>query len=625
MIPEGPSARAWSRLLEALGRRPDAWQPILDDWSRQHLALWQQLLGEASPAAAHGAGPADRSMATPRADPPAQVDPANPATRPSTGAPGPLPTDSSAPASADAQPHFELPPVLDRRFSDPAWSTHPWFDYLRRAYLLGAECGRRLVDASGLAPEEQRRARFFVEQWLDATAPSNFPGTNPEVLARAAGTGGESVARGLQRLTADLARGSLTMTDEEAFEVGRDLAVTPGVVIDRSEIAELIHYRPARPRARSRPLVIVPPFINRYYILDLQPHNSFVRYALDQGLDVFLVSWRNVPEPLGHLGWADYAKQGVLRPLAIASELSGAAQVNALGFCVGGTLLATALAWAAARGEHPVASVTLLTTMLDFSDVGEIGAYIDEGFVAECEQRHAHGGIVDGRTLALTFATLRANDLLWRNVVEHYLKGRDPEAFDLLYWNADGTNLPGVLYAWYLRNLYHENRLRTPGRLALGGEPLDLRAIRASWYLLAAEEDHIVPWQTAWHSARLLRGPRRFALAASGHIAGVVNPAARKRRHYRAGPMAGTRPQEWFDRHEAQQGSWWEDWAAWICRRSGPQRKAPASLDSPAYPALEPAPGRYVRERHLAAPPAAAAGPQASPPDGAGPSGPART
>jgi polyhydroxyalkanoate synthase len=605
VIPEGPAARAWTRLLEALGRRPDAWQPILDDWSRQHLALWQRLLGEGSPPATADARSADPS----RADPAARGSHADRA----AGAPPPGAAGSGSPVALDARADVALPPVLDRRFSDPAWSAHPWFDYLRRAYLLGAECARRLVDASGLPPDEQRRAHFFVEQWLDATAPSNYPGTNPEVLARAAGTGGESVARGLQRLTADLARGALTMTDERAFEVGRDLAVTPGVVIDRSEVAELIHYRPARAQVHGRPLVIVPPFINRYYILDLQPHNSFVRYALEQGLDVYLVSWRNVPEPLGHLGWADYAKQGVLRPLAIASELSGAARVNALGFCVGGTLLATALALAAARGEHPVASATLLTTMLDFSDVGEIGAYIDEGFVAECEQRHAHGGIVDGRSLALTFATLRANDLLWRNVVEHYLKGRDPEAFDLLYWNADGTNLPGVLYAWYLRNLYRENRLRAPGGLTLDGEPLDLRSIRASWYLLAAEEDHIVPWQSAWHSARLLRGPRRFALAASGHIAGVVNPAARKRRHFRAGPMAGTQPGDWFDRHEARPGSWWEDWAAWMRRRSGARRNAPAALDDPAHPALEPAPGRYVRERSVAPPPTAATNARGSP------------
>jgi polyhydroxyalkanoate synthase len=655
MTPEGPSARAWARLIEALGRRPEAWRPILEDWSDQHQALWKRLLGEtnrasspadarpstspatggppnpapaaAAPADADGLLPTGAPSRSDTAGPSAQDIPAagpNAGERAATTQANAGATTAAAPpggsiapgvpegydAGAAERPVADLPPVRDRRFADPAWSAHPWFDYLRRAYLLGADCARRMVEAAGLPPEEQRRARFFVEQWLDATAPSNFPGTNPEVLAQAAGSGGESVARGLRRLAADLARGSLTMTDEQAFEVGRDLATTPGVVVDRTEIAELIHYRPQRARVRARPLLIVPPFINRYYILDLQAHNSFVRYALEQGLDVYLVSWRNVPEPLGRLSWTDYATEGVLRPLAIARDLSGSPQVNALGFCVGGTLLATALALAAGRGEHPVASVTLLTTMLDFSDVGEIGAYIDEGFVAECEQRHAGGGIVDGRSLALTFATLRANELLWRNVVEHYLKGREPEAFDLLYWNADGTNLPGVLYAWYLRNLYHENRLREPGALALGGVPLDLRAIRASWYLLAAEDDHIVPWQTAWRSARLLRGPRRFALAASGHIAGVINPAARNRRHHRAAPLSGAEPQAWHERNPRRPGSWWSDWAGWIGRRSGAWRTAPAALDSAAHRALEPAPGRYVRERHVpsAVAPAEAAG-----------------
>jgi polyhydroxyalkanoate synthase subunit PhaC len=575
-----PGAQAWSALAAALAGKPEVWQRLGRELTEQHIALWQHLIGAA------GAGAVTTDPGTTR------------------------PEAAEAKAALDpALAELAAQAAADRRFSAPAWQSHPWFDYLRRAYLLNAGWVERAIAAAGLDTDGERRARFFARQWLDAIAPANFAPTNPEVLQLAAQTSGDSLARGMQRLQQDLERGTLTMTDEQAFEVGRNLALTEGAVIHRNEVMELIHYRPLTKKVRARPLVIVPPFINKYYILDLQPGNSFVRFALEQGFNVFIVSWRNAPPSLGHLRWEDYAERGVLGAIDIAREVSGAPQVAALGFCVGGTLLSTALALAAARGEQPAASVTLLATMLDFSDVGEIGVYIDRDYVERCEQRFradAEPDVMSGRDLAFTFASLRANDLIWRFVVDHWLKGKAPEAFDLLYWNSDGTNLPGALYAWYLRQMYFENNLRVPGRVVLAGTPIDLRAIDTAWYLLAAEEDHIVPWQTAFAARALLRGSREFVLAASGHIAGVINPAARNRRHFftaagRAGKDAPARSDRsasaWRARAERHDGSWWTHWAAWARRRAGPLVAAPASPGDARHPPTDAAPGRYVRER----------------------------
>jgi len=550
-------ARALNTLVAALERSPGTWQALGRELTERHLALWQSIVGQ-----------------TPQATPP----------------------DPELPAAA----------ARDRRFSAPAWQSHPWFDYLRQAHLLNERWLDRAIEAAALDPAGERHVRFFLRQWIEAMSPANFAPTNPEVLELAARSGGESLARGLQRAAEDTRRGALTMTDEDAFAVGRNLALTPGSVIHRNEIVELIHYRPACPTVHARPLVIVPPFINKYYILDLQPGNSFVRFALEQGFDVYILSWRNAPAELGHLRWEDYAQRGVLESIRIAREVSGSAQVNTLGFCVGGTLLSTALALAAARGEQPSAATTLLATMLDFSDVGDIGVYIDRDYVEACERRFdpaAAPAVMSGRDLAFTFASLRANDLIWRFVVDHWLKGKSPEPFDLLYWNSDGTSLPGVLYAWYLRQMYFENNLRHPGRVRLDGVPIDLRCIRGPWYLLAAEEDHIVPWRTAWLARALLRGRREFVLAASGHIAGVVNPAAKNRRHYyaasaaAASPARTKTPEAWMAAASRHEGSWWTHWAAWLKKRSGRRVKAPDIDAHPAYPPIDPAPGRYVLER----------------------------
>jgi len=482
----------------------------------------------------------------------------------------------------------------DPRFHAPEWRTLPFFRLLEAGYRLNARWLQELLDAAELAPASARRLRFALRQMVDALAPTNFPATNPEAVRAALESGGESLRAGLANLRADLGRGRLSMSDPGAFQVGRNLAVTEGAVVYENPIAQLIQYRPRQARVHARPLLVVPPFINKYYILDLQPHNSFVRFALDRGLQVFLVSWRNVPAALGGASWEDYIRRGVLEPLDAVLEVSRTRSANALGFCVGGTLLATALAVMARPAR--VASLTLLATMLDYADVGEIGVYVDEASVRQSEREHAEGGRVSGARLAAAFASLRANELIWHFVVDNYLLGRTPRAFDLLHWNGDSANLPGRLYAWYLRNLYLENNLRAPGRLRLCGRAADLRRLRMPSYLLATREDHIVPWRSAYASTRLLSGRIEFVLGASGHVAGVVNaPAAGRRQYWVNGNLDGD-ADAWLAGATVQPGSWWNHWAQWLLPQSGRLVSAPPALGSAAHPPIEAAPGRYVRE-----------------------------
>jgi polyhydroxyalkanoate synthase len=483
----------------------------------------------------------------------------------------------------------------DHRFDAPAWAQLPFFRLIKQLYLLNAAWLTDLVHAAALPPAQARRVAFVLHQALDAMAPTNFLATNPEVIELAARTSGASLLEGLRNLKVDTVRGRMAMTDESAFEVGRNLAITPGEVVYENPVAQLIQYAPLTARVHARPLLIVPPFINKYYILDLQPENSFVRYALEQGHQLFMVSWRNASAGLEHATWDDYARQGVVEPLDVLLEITGARQANALGFCVGGTLLASTLAAMPRRGR--VASLTLLATMLDFTDVGEIGAYIDELYVQQCEAQFRDGGLMQGRRLADAFASLRANELVWRFLIENYLKGRAPPAFDLLYWNSDSANLPGPLFAWYLRNMYLENNLRIARRLRVLGAPADLGRITAPTYILATREDHIVPWTSAYSSTRLLGGTMEFVLGASGHIAGVVNPAAGGRRCYWTAPLDGSAAQHWLSQTTRVAGSWWPHWSAWLARRAGRRIPAPGALESARYPRIEPAPGRYVRER----------------------------
>ncbi len=489
------------------------------------------------------------------------------------------------------------PDAADSRFRAPEWRQEPYFDYLAQSYLLTAQWLREIVDAAKLEPRAKRKIEFFTRQFVDAMSPANFAWSNPEAMRLAAETEGESLARGMRNLAADLDKGMISMTDETAFEVGRNLAVTPGAVIYQNDFMQLIQYRPSTDTVHERPLVMVPPCINKYYILDLQPENSFVRYAVERGHTVFMVSWRNMPAEMGRATWDDYLEHGVMKALSVAAEACGAGKVNALGFCVGGTLLGSALAVLRARGDARVASLTLLATMLDFSDTGELSVFVDEAYVRKREHEFAQGGVLPGRELALTFASLRANALIWHYVVNNYLKGRTPEPFDLLYWNGDSTNLPGAMYAYYVRNMYLENNLRTPGKLAMCGMSVDLGRIDMPAYLLATREDHIVPWRTAYASTRLLGGRIEFVLSASGHIAGVINPAWKNRRNFWLNPDREGDPGTWLAAATSHPGSWWAHWADWLAPFGGPQVPARLRPGSEQYREIEPAPGRYVEEK----------------------------
>jgi polyhydroxyalkanoate synthase len=505
-------------------------------------------------------------------------------------------TAVAATAPDAAPPQIVEPEANDRRFRSAEWR-QPYFSFLAQSYLLHARWLAEIVDAVEIAPQAKKKLAFYARQYIDALAPANYAWSNPEALKLAVETRGESLARGLRNLAGDVRRGLVSMTDEAAFEVGGNLAITPGAVVYENELMQLIQYRPMAGSVYERPLVIVPPCINKYYILDLQPQNSFVRHAIEQGHTVFMVSWRNMSESMGTTTWDDYLEQGVLRALDVAQDITGADKLNALGFCVGGTLLASALAVQRARGEDRVASLTLLATMLDFCDTGEISVFVDKAYVRKREHDFENGGVMPGRELALTFASLRANDLIWPYVANNYLKGRTPEAFDLLYWNSDSTNLPGAMYAYYVRNMYLENNLKKPGKLTMCGIPVDLRRIDMPAYVLATREDHIVPWRTAYASARHLKGTLEFVLAASGHIAGVINPASRNRRNYWLGGKLVKDPERWLSAARSMPGSWWTHWSEWLARHAGERIPACTSLGSEEYPEIERAPGRYVKER----------------------------
>ncbi len=495
---------------------------------------------------------------------------------------------------------FVTPEPGDRRFAAPEWRASPVFDYFHQSYLLSSRYMLRMVDLLPAENEQmRRRLRFFARQMVDALAPSNFAASNPEFIQRALATQGKSITDGINNLLGDVTKGRISMSDETAFELGRNLAATPGAVVFENEVMQLIQYAPLTARVAKRPLLVVPPCINKYYVMDLQAENSLVRYIVEQGHTVFLISWRNPQAAQGGLTWDDYLEHGPIAALEVVRRIARGATVNALGFCVGGTLLASALAVLAARGENGVASLTLLTTLLDFADTGEIGLLIDETSVQERERSIGQGGLLPARDLQNTFSFLRANDLVWHYVAQHYLKGEKPAAFDLLYWNADSTNLPGPFAAWYFRHLYLENRLCRPGDLTMCGERIDLGQLTMPTYLLAAREDHIVPWQSAYQSTRLLGGECRFVLGASGHIAGVINPASKNKRNHWVNADLRPSAEVWLAHAEPVAGSWWGDWLKWLADQAGDQRRAPARLGNAAFKPIEPAPGRYVRERAI--------------------------
>ncbi len=489
------------------------------------------------------------------------------------------------------------PEPADRRFAGDAWRQGP-YAWTASLYLLNEEFMKRLAGSVEGGDEKTReRIRFATEQWLAAISPANFLLTNPEAQRRVLETQGESLRSGIGNLLTDLQRGRISQTDESAFEVGVNVATTPGSVVFENELIQLIQYAPTTETVGSRPLLMIPPCINKFYILDLQPQNSLVAYAVAQGHTVFVVSWRNVHADQGHLGWDDYLELGVVEPVRVAREICDVDRINALGFCVGGTLLSAGAAVLAGRGDDWIESMTLLTSFIDFSRPGSIGVFIDEHQVAYRESTIGSGGIMPGRELALTFNYLRPNDLVWNYVVANYLKGEPPPAFDLLYWNADSTNLPGPMYCWYLRHMYLQNELRQPGRLTCLDVPLDVGEIGVPTYIYASREDHIVPWQGAYESTQLLSGPLRFVLGASGHIAGVINPPAKGKRSHWLGENLPEDAEEWFAQASERPGSWWPDWAQWLSAFAGEQRRAPSLPGNARYRAIEPAPGRYVKEK----------------------------
>ena len=485
----------------------------------------------------------------------------------------------------------------DKRFTAEAWRNDPCFDLMRRTYLSYAEYLQGAVESVPMDDKTKAQMRYGMRQFIDAMSPSNFLVTNPEAMQVAIETGGQSLMQGMNLFFEDLAKGRVSSTDEKAYEVGKNIATTPGAVIFENELMQLIQYAPATDTVRERPLLMIPPCINKYYILDLQPDNSIVRYIVSQGHTVFMVSWRNIGPEQGHLTWDDYLEQGVMRAIDVARGVSGAEKVNTLGFCIGGTLLASAVAVMRGRNEDPVASITLLTTMLDFADTGEISTLVTEQSIAAREAAIGGGGLMQGKELAFAFSSLRANDLIWQYVVNNYLKGKAPPAFDLLYWNADSTNLPGPMFCWYVRNTYLENNLRVPGKSIQCGEAVNLSLIKVPTFLYASREDHIVPWRTAYASTQLLPHETTFVLGASGHIAGVINPASKNKRNHWVAGAAGPDPDRWLQTAREVPGSWWPEWSNWLREQAGAEVPAPKTVGSRKYPRIEAAPGRYVKEK----------------------------
>ncbi len=494
-----------------------------------------------------------------------------------------------------------IPEIKDRRFSSAAWKSSPYHAFTASAYLLNAKFMNALADSVEVDEKIRKKIRFAVQQGIDAMSPSNFLATNPEAQRKIIDTKGESLTRGIMHMVADMRRGHISQTDESAFEVGRNVATTEGAVVFENEVMQLLQYRPLTPTVYKRPLLMVPPCINKFYILDLQPDNSVIRHAVAQGHTVFVVSWVNPDESHSGLTWDDYIESGAITAIETAQAISGEKQINVLGFCVGGTILSTALAVMAARGKKPASSLTLLTTMLDFSDVGGIDIYVDEAQVMQREQAIGKGGLMPGRDFAAAFSSLRPNDLVWNYVESNYLKGEEPPPFDLLYWNADSTNLPGPMFCYYLRNMYLENKLLIPGRLSVNGDPVDLGRVQAPAFIYASREDHIVPWASAYVTTGLIntgkRSNNRFVLGASGHIAGVINPPAKKKRSYWTNDEMPVAADQWLAEATEHPGSWWTEWTDFLATHAGEQVAAPKKYGNARHKPIEPAPGRYVKVR----------------------------
>jgi polyhydroxyalkanoate synthase len=496
-----------------------------------------------------------------------------------------------------SQPVAE-PAKGDWRFKDEDWSKNFLFDYIKQSYLIAARHIQQAVaNVEGLPPESEKKVAFFTRQYVDALAPSNFLMTNPQVLRETLASGGQNLVRGLNNLLADIEKGGgqlrISMTDETAFQLGRNVATSPGKIIYQTELMQLIQYLPSTSEVYRRPLVIIPPWINKYYILDLREKNSLIRWAVERGHTVFVLSWVNPDARLAQKGFDDYMVEGPLAALDAVARATGQREVNVIGYCLGGTLLGATLGYLAAKGDDRVKSATYFVSLLDFSQPGELGVFIDEAQVANLEKKMNERGYLEGAEMAGTFNLLRANDLVWSFVVNNYLMGKDPFPFDLLYWNADSTRMPARMHSFYLRNMYLKNLLGVPGGIQLKGVPIDLGAVPVPSYFISTVEDHIAPWKTTYKGARYLGGPVRFVLGGSGHIAGIVNPPAAKKYHYWTSEALPQTPEEWFAGAKQTPGSWWEDWQRWIDGLNGGD-KVPARIPANA---IEDAPGSYAMTR----------------------------
>ncbi|MEH6579183.1 MAG: class I poly(R)-hydroxyalkanoic acid synthase [Amphritea sp.] len=485
----------------------------------------------------------------------------------------------------------------DRRFAADEWSQNPVFSYIKQSYLLTSNLMNEMAANANLNETEQNKLEFYTKQYIDAMSPTNFAVTNPEVLQQALETKGQSLIDGLQNLLGDVEKGRITMSDESAFTLGENIATTAGAVVFENELLQLIQYKPTTEQVFTRPTLIVPPCINKFYILDLQEHNSYVKYCVDQGQTVFLISWVNPTAEQRDLSWDNYVEDGVLKAMDAVKKISDSSKLNAVSWCIGGTILASTLAVMANRKDDSVASATFLTTLTDFEDPGELRVFIDEQQVKQLTQKIDDDGLLNGRNLATAFNMLRSNDLVWSYVVNNYLKGQNPAPFDILYWNGDSTNLPANMYNFYINNMYIENKLAQPGGLTICGESIDLRNIKVPTYFLSTIDDHIAPWKGTFKGTEMMQGNIEFVLGASGHVAGVVNPASKNRRNYWTGGELGKGADHWLETAERQEGSWWTNWAKWVKPKAGKKIDAPKDFGNANFKAIEPAPGRYVTTR----------------------------
>jgi polyhydroxyalkanoate synthase len=498
--------------------------------------------------------------------------------------------------------------VKDRRFKDASWHENIVFDFIRESYLLSASWLHKVVsDVEGMDEQEAKKVEFYTRQFIDALSPSNFLMTNPEVLKATLESNGENLVRGLKNMLDDIEDGkgklNISMTDRKAFEIGKNLATTKGWVVFENELMQLIQYAPTTEKVHEVPILMIPAWINKFYILDLQPSNSLVAWLVSQGFTVFVISWVNPDASLAQKHFEDYMTLGPLAAMEAIHQRTGAEKMHTVGYCLGGTLLAATLAWLHAKKKTAhVASATYLTTMIDFSDAGELGVFIDENQIAHMEQRMSEKGYLEGSDMAITFNMLRANDLIWSFVVNNYLLGKDPFPFDLLYWNSDSTRMPAVMHSFYLRNMYQQNKLVKKNGLMLVDEAIDVSTIKTPSFLLSTREDHIAPWKSTYASTKLYKGDIEFVLAASGHIAGVINPPVKNKYSYWTNEKCtkaseySTNPDQWFAHADEHSGSWWTHWSAWLKPKSG-------KLIDPPVPSvteqkkLMPAPGTYVKAK----------------------------